>query len=139
MKIYSYTYLVIILALLALITPGLVNAQACCSAGVPLLGSLELPGMPAGNWQFAFTYDMNALHDVVAESELLDDHFRERTVNTMLVETSYGLTNRWSVSVLFSMLQQNRTIQSPLNPNVFDELNSRGIGDAVTLFKYSIA
>ena len=134
----SFLYRAIFLILLTLIIPGLLHAQACCSAGVPLLGSLELPAMPAGQWQLALTYEQNALRDVVASSTVLDDHFRRRTVHTLMLETSYGLTGRWSVSALLSMIRQNRSIQSPLDPSVVDRLDTRGFGDAVVLIKYNV-
>jgi hypothetical protein len=67
------------------------RAQACCTAGVPLLGSLELPATPAGSWQFALTYERNTLRDVVSLTEKLDDDLRRRTVHTAMLETSYVL------------------------------------------------
>ena len=113
-------------------------AQACCSAGVPLLGALELPAMPRGQRQFALSYEQNALRDVVAGSKILVDHFRRRTVHTMLLEASVGFSRRWSGSALVSFLQQNRSIQSPIQSGATDELNTGGFGDAVVLLKYNV-
>ena len=131
--------LIMIYVFIALVViSGQLNAQACCSAGVPLLGSLELPAMPAGHWQFALTYEMNALRDVIDESKKLDDNLRQRTVHSMLLETSVGLSPRWSTSALISFIQQNRTIDSPVPFAAADVLNVGGIGDAVLLLKYNL-
>ncbi len=137
-RVSHYVYIVILTGLIIGALPRVAIGQACCSAGVPLLGSLELPAMPAGQWQFALTYERNTLQDVVAGSERLDDSFRERIVNTMMLETSYGLSDRWSLSALVSMIQQRRSIQSPLSSNIMDRLDTRGIGDAVVLLKYNV-
>lgn len=93
--------------------------------------------MPSGHWQFALSYELNALRDVYAQSHRLQDNLRQRTVHTMLLETSVGLSNRWSASALLSLIQQNRTIQSPVISST-DVLNIGGIGDAVLLAKYNV-
>ena len=135
MKAQGQTVLYIVIVLM--LTPGAVWAQACCSAGVPLLGSLELPAVPVGNWQFALTYEMNALSDVVSGSVELDDDLRQRTVHLLMLEISRGLTRRWSVTALFSIIRQNRSIQSPFSP-MASTLNTQGLGDGVILLKYSL-
>ncbi len=124
------------LLLLAGAMQNRVFGQACCSAGVPLLGSLELPAMPAGHWRLGATYQLNQLSDVIAGSSMLRDDTRERRVHTVTLETSYGLTNRISMSALLSLIGQERLIRSPVGGR--NELTTRGWGDAVLLLKYNL-
>ncbi len=110
--------------------------QACCSAGPPILGSLELPAARAGVWQFVATYEANMLNDVVFGSQTLDDNTRRRTVHSLLLESSYGLTSEFSVTMLFSLVRQERTVRLPTGEGSF--VRTTGLGDAVVLVKYTI-
>lgn len=111
-------------------------AQACCSAGTPLLGSLELPATPQGTWQFALSYDYNLLKDVISGSRLLSDNSRQRAVHSILWETSYGITPVFSVSLLATAVQQERVVEAGGPSGA--TLRTRGIGDAILLFKYAL-
>ncbi|MCZ6777010.1 MAG: hypothetical protein O7D34_11200 [Ignavibacteria bacterium] len=112
-------------------------AQACCSAGTPLLSSLELPSTARGNLQFALTYEYNALLDVLSGTRTLEDDTRRRVTHSVLLETSYGLSSTFSVSALLTLVQQERRIVSPFD-GTESQLSARGIGDAVVLFKHSL-
>lgn len=126
------------IVLFMLVVPQIAFSQACCSAGVPLLGSMELPPTPAGSWNFGLTFERNVLRDVLAGSSTLDDNLRQRTVHTLLAETSYGLSRRLSITVLLSLIQQERKISSPFAHLPPDELITSGFGDAVWLVKYTL-
>ena len=111
-------------------------SQACCSAGSPLLGSLDISSSYEGELQIGLTYELNSLQDVYAGSERLDDVLRKRTVNSLLMEINYGLTNRISLSTLFTFVNQSRTISSL--PEITDKLNAGGLSDGIVLVKYNI-
>ncbi len=113
-------------------------SQACCSAGTPLLGSLELPATPANTLQLAFTYDYNTLQDVVSSTTELNDNSRERLSRSFLLELSYGFTSRFSISSLVTFNQQERTISGALPGFAQSSLQVKGVGDAIVLFKYSL-
>lgn len=113
-----------------------IYSQACCSAGTPLLGSLEISSSKANNLQVGLTYDYNSLQSVYEGSSELDDNTRERSTQSLLLETSYGLTKRWAVTALISFVNQNRTIRA-FNNNE-NEVSTNGIGDVVLLMKYNI-
>jgi len=110
-----------------------VFAQACCTAGTPLLGSLEMTSAPKGILQFGFTFDHNSLTDVLSGSSELKNQERERISESLLFEVNYGLTNRISVTSLFSYIRQERTISQSSN-----KLSAAGIGDIVLMVKYSL-
>ncbi len=120
--------------LIMLFVPSLVKSQACCSAGTPLSGSLELPATPVNQWQNMMTYQYNSLQDLVAVSNELSDDSRERSVHSILIESSYGLSKSLSLSALLTLVQQERRIDTQFAGTDF--LRARGLGDAVLLLKY---
>lgn len=126
----------LVLGLLCVFSETSLWAQACCSAGTPLLGSLEFPSTPEGIWQFALTYDYNVLRDVVSGTQKLVDDTRRRQTHSLMWETSYGISSLFSVSVMFTAVQQERTIA----PETASEslLRTRGVGDALVLLKYAL-
>ncbi|MDP2364954.1 MAG: hypothetical protein Q8M94_14440 [Ignavibacteria bacterium] len=111
-------------------------SQACCSAGTPMLSSLETSTTDIGSLQFSFTYDYNSLQSVLEGTKKLDDRTRERITNSALLELTYGLTNNISITGLFSFANQRRIINSSIGTE--DLLSSSGIGDALLLIKYEL-
>ena len=111
------------------------HAQACCTAGTPLLGSLDLTSAPKGILQFGITFDHNLLTDVLNGTRFLENEERERISQSMLLEINYGISNRFSVTALFSYIRQQRTI---FNNSSENELTASGLGDIVLMTKYNI-
>ena len=109
--------------------PSSVFAQTCSCGGTPLLGSLELPATAAGNWQFALTYDYNNIADTYAGKTKLDPTLKRKTYSGLL-EVSYGVSQRFSLSALVSFVQQDRKASNLTR--------TRGLGDVAILAKYSI-
>ncbi len=128
---------VVLILLMQIGTPYIGWSQACCSAGTPLLSSLELPSTSAGTLQLALTYEYNTLHDVLAGSSTLNDDSRRRTTHSLLLETSYGFTASFSASILLAMVQQERSIRPSLE-GTESFLKTRGLGDAIVLLKYNL-
>ena len=127
------TYGLIIL-LIFLFTTN-IYGQACCTAGTPLLGSLELTSTPKGILQLGMTADHNSLTDVLSGSETLRNGERERISQSVLFELNYGISNNITITTLLSYIRQQRTI---FNNNSTNELTASGIGDIVLLGKYSL-
>ncbi len=115
-----------------------VEAQACCSSGTPLLSTMELPGTPAGQWQLVLTYDYNYLDDVVAGSRRLTESQRRRISQSILLEISYGITDRLSVSTMLTAIQQERRVRSALDGIPGERVRTRGVGDGIVLLKYTL-
>jgi hypothetical protein len=111
--------------------------QACCSAGTPLLSSLELPSTAVGTLQLALTYEYNTLRDVLSGSSTLSDDSRRRRTHSLLLETSYGFSSSFSASVLLTIVQQERSIRSSVDGGE-SFLKTRGVGDAIVLLKYHL-
>jgi hypothetical protein len=109
--------------------------QACCSAGSPLLGSLDISNASRGELQIGLRYELNSLQDVYAGTVRLDDDLRERNVNSFLLEVNYGLTGRISITTLFTFINQSRNISS--HDNLSSSLNTGGLSDGIILVKYN--
>ena len=105
-------------------------AQACCTAGTPLLSSLELPATQKGSWQFAVTADYNYINTNIENSTTYNyPTKRKRYTAAGLLEVSYGISNKFSVSALSSFVKNYR--------EVTDAISTRGLGDLVLLLKYN--
>jgi hypothetical protein len=111
-------------------------AQACCSAGTPMLGSLETSTASKNTFQLNLTYDFNSLQSVLEGSKRIDDKTRERSTHSALIELTYGLTDKFSFTGLFTYANQRRSISS-LNGNQ-NLISSFGFGDALLLVKYEL-
>lgn len=131
MKSIFNTFTVIII----LFFNQIIFAQACCTAGTPLLGSLEMTSAPKGILQFGFTTEHNSLTNVLSGSTKLKNPERERISQSALLEINYGITNRLSITGLFSYIRQQRTITNFSSENV---LTLSGVGDIALLTKYSL-
>ena len=112
------------------------KGQACCSAGSPLLGSLDIASSADGELQIGVTYEFNSLQDVYAGTERLDDDLRERNVNSFILEANYGLSKRISLSTLFTFINQSRNTAT--YGNISSSLNTSGLSDGIVLVKYNI-
>ena len=98
----------VLLTSVALINTAEVKAQACSCGGAPLLSSLEFPATAPGAWLFGLTYEFNSISDLVTVTKRLDDDTRRRRIYTGLLEISYGINDRWSASLLLTLLQQEQ-------------------------------
>lgn len=108
------------------------NAQTCCSGGVPLAGNLGLPAGEAGQLQIGISYDLNRLRSLFTGSEALNDGSRIRNTQTILLEGSYAINDRWSIDVLLPYIRQERII---IRGNTSTDVTN-GLGDAVALLRY---
>jgi hypothetical protein len=97
---------------------------------------LQLSSSDAGKTQLAVSYEYNSLQDVINVSDPLNDQSRERYTHSFLFEGNYGITQRLSVSGLFTLVQQGRTITTPTGNQ--NQLVTGGIGDAVLLLNYNL-
>ncbi|MFA3782014.1 hypothetical protein ABRY23_02990 [Melioribacteraceae bacterium 4301-Me] len=111
-------------------------SQACCSAGTPLLGSLEMSLNTENLLRIGLTYDYNLLQSVYNGTNRLNDNTRERLTRSLLLEISYGFSKKISVSLLSSFINQNRTIN--FSQQSTQQISVNGIGDWLLLLKYNI-
>ena len=111
-----------------------INAQTCCSGGIPLSNNIGLETSEKGTIQLALNYDYNNLNTLNFESEKLDDNSRLRITHSVLFNAGYSITDNLSAEGLFTWVNQRRKISQFGNEN-FDQ--NSGIGDAIILLKYN--
>ena len=120
-------------------------AQGCCTAGTPILGTLELGSTPTSTLIFSVTYEYTFRDRFYFGSDRVDDPTvfgqvrREQAIQSVLLETSYGFSRRVSVSSVLSLTRRglNRTSSAPVGA-VTSSLNNTGLSDGVFLIKYSL-
>ena len=131
--IFVYTALLIVLWG----SPKLLTAQACCTAGTPLMSSLDVTATPPGIWRISLTYHYNFLDDVVSGSQKIEG-IRQRLSQSLLADISYGLNRRLSFTALLSFIQQTRSLKQPNSAQSLEKVATRGVGDMLFLVKYNI-
>lgn len=119
-------------------------AQGCCTAGTPILGTLELGSTPTSTLIFNVTYEYTFRDRFYFGSDRVDDPTvfgqarREQAIQSVLLETSYGFSRRVSMSSVLSFTRRglDRTSSAPVGA-VTSSLNNTGLSDGVFLIKYS--
>jgi len=107
------------------------SAQTCSCAAVPILGSMQLASPNNGQWFLGSTYEFHDVSDLVAGSSSVPDLTgRDRTSQALILEASRGINEKWSASVLLSAVDHDREVS-----NI--RASASGIGDAITMVKYS--
>ena len=129
-------YRILISVSLIVLFSDITYGQTCCSGGVPISGNLGLPPGNIGTWQFSLAYDINVLKTLMDGRDVLDDHSRERVTQSILFQSGYTFSNRFSADLFFSYVKQERTINQF---NKTDFTSTNGIGDAALLFKYNLS
>ena len=112
------------------------NAQTCCSGGIPLSNNIGLDILGKGMLQVNLSYDYNNLNTLNIGKDKIDDDSRLRTTNSVLLNMSYSITNNLAIEGLLSWVAQKRVISQFGNENTD---SSSGIGDGVLLAKYNFS
>ncbi|MFK5879641.1 MAG: transporter [Flavobacteriaceae bacterium] len=112
------------------------NAQTCCSGGIPLSNNIGLDILGKGILQINLSYDYNNLNTLNIGKDKIDDSARLRTTNSVLLNLSYSITNDFAIEGLLSWVAQKREITQFRNENTD---RSSGIGDGVLLAKYNFS
>lgn len=114
-----------------------VMAQACCTAGTPLMNALDVSATPGGVLNISLTYDYNVLEDAIDGSEKIEA-FRNRVSKSFILDLSYGLNQRLSFTSLLTFTQHTRMFNHSNPLKSAEKVSTRGIGDALLLAKYNI-
>lgn len=114
-----------------------IYGQACCSAGTPLLGSMDVAASAEDVWQLSMTYEYNYLNDVLSGSRKIEGR-RRRVSQSALAAISYGISQRLGATVLLSFIRQQRRLNAPNSERSLEEVTTNGPGDAVLLIKYNL-
>ena len=79
-----------------------INAQTCCSGGIPLSNNLGLDISEKGTIQVGLNYDYNNLNTLNSGTENLNDDSRLRITHSVLLNAGYSITDRLSAEQLSS-------------------------------------
>lgn len=125
-------------ATLAMIALWLSTAAAptlgatCSCAGVPLLSSMEFGTPDNKSWFLSSSYEFHDISDLVSGTDDVSDSTdRKRKSQTLILEASYGINDRFSVSTLFSAVEHERTVGQS------GTARASGLGDGIVMFKYT--
>lgn len=113
-----------------------INAQTCCSGGIPLSNNIGMAILEKGTTQIGVAYDYNNLNTLNNGSKKLDDDASLRITHSVLVNASYAVTDKFSVEGMFTWVNQRRKVTQFGN---VDLDQSSGIGDALLLAKYNFS
>lgn len=113
-----------------------VHSQTCCSGGVPLSGNIGFTGAETGTLQAELSYDLNYLQTLKNGTEVYPESSRRRTTQSILLKTGYSITRWLAVDALFTYVYQERQIS--ILEQTF-QVNTRGVGDAVVLPKFTLS
>lgn len=123
--------------LIFILNTNVILPQACCSAGSPLLGSLEVSSAQNKVLRLGLTYEYNFLDAVYSGTSDIHDNTRIRRVHAILLEADYGLTDKISLTTLLTFVNQRREIFSKAETQ--NSLSTLGISDAIIMAKYSLS
>ena len=104
------------------------QAQTCCSGGVPLSGNIGFEGADKGAFQLEVSYDLNYLATLKNGSDVYADESRRRITQSVLLKTGYSFNSWLAFDALFSYVGQSRSVTFQGETN---HSNTSGIGDAV--------
>ncbi len=136
-RLIMSNYILRLMLIMVFITGYFTNAfsQSCCSGGVPISNNLGLPALDAKTIQFALSYDLNILKTLKDGSSKLNDEARRRITHSILFQTGYVFSKRWSAEFFMSWIRQERRINQFGN---ISATSAKGLGDAVLLMKYKL-
>jgi hypothetical protein len=124
-------------ALAALLVAGNSVAQTCSCAGAPILSSIETGAATPGRWLLGASYERHAINDVVDGSdELNNTSDRKRYSNSLLIEASYGLSSRVSLTGLLALVRHERSVSS-VN-GLGEDIETNGVSSGMLLMKYAL-
>lgn len=136
----SYIYYILKVALLgvgiALLPDSVLEAQTCCSGGVPLSGNIGFEGADQGALQMEISYDLNYLATLKNGSDIYTDESRRRITQSVLLKAGYSLSSWFAFDALFSYVRQGRSVAYQEATN---HSNTSGIGDAVFITKFILS
>jgi len=111
------------------------NAQTCCSGGIPIGGSVSLENNASNTWQIASTGDLNILRTLKDGRQTLNDQSRKRLIYSLMIKGGYNITNNLAVGAIVPFVRQERWIS---NPTGNDYAYTQGAGDIIVVSQYQL-
>ncbi|WP_409029019.1 hypothetical protein [Gracilimonas sediminicola] len=126
----------LVILLMSVYNPVL-QAQTCSCAGAPLISSQNFATVPGGSFMGGLTWEHNNISSLYSGANELNNRTQERITNTALLELSYGISDKLSVTGTFTYIEKSRTtgLQTQVNPST---ITTSGIGDGMVMMKYHL-
>ncbi|MCP9290259.1 hypothetical protein [Gracilimonas sediminicola] len=126
----------LVILLMSVYNPVL-QAQTCSCAGAPLISSQNFATVPGGGFMGGLTWEYNNISSLYSGANELNNRTQERITNTALLELSYGISDRLSVTGTFTYIEKSRTtgLQTQGNSST---ITTSGIGDGMVMMKYHL-
>jgi hypothetical protein len=111
-------------------------AQACCSGGTPLSSNLGIQAVQGNALQLQLSYNYNTQKTLISGSTVLDDNNRVRNTHSVILRSSYGISENFSVTGLFSWIQQEEIVATVFGTENYQK--AQGLGDIVLMMQYQV-
>lgn len=120
-----------------LLLPLNIHAQTCSCAGAPLISSQNFATVGEGAFMAGLTWEHNNISTLYSGSSELVNRSQERNTNTALLEFSYGISKKLSITSTFTYIEKTRTTGFQ-NPRGTSSITTSGIGDGMMMLKYHV-
>jgi hypothetical protein len=115
-----------IFASLALLLNSVSHAQTCCTGGVPHLEGLRVPLVKKGEAGINFSYIYNKNGDLFFNEDNIEGASTYRTVNALLLQGDFGVSDHFSISIVLPYIIQREVIDFNGNKQGYE---NNGVGD----------
>ncbi|NOQ71902.1 MAG: hypothetical protein GQ574_07870 [Crocinitomix sp.] len=117
-------------------SPGLVNAQGCCSggSGSPLSGGATTGVLQKGQMEVAFTHQYSRSNNFFTGRADTTALFGNLTSNYLFFRADYGLSDKLTMSVASGYFLDKTLLEL----NMEHSTVSKGFGDLIILPRYSV-
>ncbi|WP_421774279.1 hypothetical protein [Gracilimonas sp.] len=133
----TYSGLAIFAIVLMLLMNPVIQAQTCSCAGAPLISSQNFATVSGGSFMGGLTWEHNNISSLYSGTDELSNRTQERITNTALLELSYGINDRLSITGTFTYIEKSRTtgLQTQGSSTT---ITTSGIGDGIVMTKYHL-
>ncbi len=136
-QLTCYSGLTSLVVMLMLAWNPVLQAQTCSCAGAPLISSQNFATVSGGNFLAGLTWEHNNISSLYSGTNELNNRTQERVTNTALLELTYGISDRISMTGTFTYIEKSRTtgLQTQGRPS---SITTSGLGDGMVMVKYHL-
>lgn len=107
------------------------NAQTCCTAGIPLSTNVAIDSSQASGFNLQLAYEYNSINALVDNNKRIENDPRSRKAQNLSLKIDYTINARWGFSIVTPIVQQSRN-------TISENQSSLGIGDLMLITQYTI-
>ncbi|MEM9544332.1 MAG: hypothetical protein AAGA77_00090 [Bacteroidota bacterium] len=107
------------------------QAQTCCSAGVPISTFMEIASSEKNSFSIQLNHEYRSINWLVDNNTRLENDPRSRYGQNTSLKFDYSLNSKWAFSALIPFVHHSRNTTS-------ESQNSFGLGDLGLLMQYNV-